>query len=84
MYGKNPREDLAFVNSSKALGRKVDLLGVFTYRWVSGLIQKIVLHTLTSSAYATSVKRVSQVYKERRMFLINALKDKGQIGRAHV
>ena len=70
---------LAFVNSSKALGRKVDLLGVFTYRWVSGLIQKIVLHTLTSSAYATSVKRVSQVYKERRMFLINALKDKGLV-----
>lgn len=75
-----PDARLAFVNSSKALGKKVDLLGVFTYRWVSGLIQKIVLHTLTSSAYATSVKRVSQVYKERRMFLINALKDNGLLG----
>lgn len=75
-----PDARLAFVNSSPSLGKKVDLLGVFTYRWVSGIIQKIVLHTLTSSAYASSVKRVSQLYKDRRVFFINALKDRGMVG----
>ena len=75
-----PDARLAFVDCSPALGRKVDVLGACTYRWVSGLLQRVVLQTLTSPDYDASVKRVARLYKERREGFLAALKDRGISG----
>lgn len=75
-----PDARLAFVDCSPALGRKVDFLGACTYRWVSGLLQRVVLQSLTSPDYDATVKRVARLYRERREGFLAALKDCGISG----
>jgi DNA-binding transcriptional MocR family regulator len=68
---------LAFVNSSRALGQNASSFSAFTHRWVSGLLQKTVLATVTSSDYEAVLKRAASAYRERRSFMLKALSDVG-------
>jgi DNA-binding transcriptional MocR family regulator len=68
---------LAFVNSSPGLGKRALSITAFTNRWVSSLLQKTVLATVTSSDYEAVIKRAAAAYKERRNFLLRALSDLG-------
>jgi DNA-binding transcriptional MocR family regulator len=68
---------LAFVNSSPGLGKGALSITAFTYRWVSSLLQKIVLATVTSGDYEAVLKRAAVAYKERRNFVLKALRDVG-------
>jgi DNA-binding transcriptional MocR family regulator len=72
-----PDMRLAFVNSSAGLGRGAPSITAFTYRWVSGMLQKAVLATVTSNDYEATLKKAANAYKERRNFFLKALKDVG-------
>jgi DNA-binding transcriptional MocR family regulator len=71
---------LAFVNSSPGLGKRAMGIAAFTNRWVSSLLQKTVLATVTSSDYEAVIKRAAAAYRERRNFLLKALSDVGMAG----
>ena len=68
---------LAFVNSSVGLGKGALSITAFTYRWVSSMLQKIVLATVTSGDYEAVLKKAAAAYKERRNFVLKALRDVG-------
>jgi DNA-binding transcriptional MocR family regulator len=68
---------LAFVNSSVELGKGASSTTAFTYRWVSSMLQKAVLATVTSNDYEAILKKAAAAYKERRNLLLKALKDVG-------
>jgi DNA-binding transcriptional MocR family regulator len=68
---------LAFVNCSAGLGRGASSITAFTHRWVSSVLQKAVLATVTSSDYEAVVKRAASAYRERRNFVLKALRDVG-------
>jgi len=73
----SPDLRLALVNSSAGLGKKASSISAFTTRWVSSLLQKTVLATVTSSDYEAVLKRAASAYKERRSFMLKALADVG-------
>jgi DNA-binding transcriptional MocR family regulator len=68
---------LAFVNSSVGLGKGALSITAFTYRWVSSILQRVVLATVTSNDYEAVLKKAAIAYKERRNFFLKALKDVG-------
>jgi DNA-binding transcriptional MocR family regulator len=68
---------LAFVNSSVGLGKGASSITAFTCRWVSGMLQKAVLATVTSSDYEAVLKKAAVAYKERRNLFLKALRDVG-------
>lgn len=68
---------VALVNSTINLGKGASSITAFTHRWVSTILQKAVLATVTSSGYEATIKKAAVAYKERRQFLIKALADRG-------
>jgi len=64
---------LAFANSSKDIGAKVLGLSAFTYRWVSSILQKTLLATISQADYETTIRKASELYKKRRETFVQAL-----------
>ena len=64
---------LAFVNSSKDIGPKILGRSAFTYRWVSSILQKAVLSTISAPDYELTIRKASELYKKRREAFVQML-----------